>query len=614
MKAAKWLAYVVASLPVMGAATEPLHNLILVVPDGLRSAIVDSTTAPTLERLRQEGVNFRNSHALFPTFTTANASAFATGHGLGDTGDFSNTLYTGVAFQGSVPPFLENDVILRELNMHLSGNYLHETPILTAARAKGVSVALIGKLGPVGIFDYDALKGEGSVLIDDSTGAPNNKGAPLSPEWLEAIKAAGFKPEAAGRGNNGNPGDIHQPGTWIPDFAQQQYFLEMAVKVVLPRFKEAGKPFVLVYWSRDPDGSQHNQGDGESGINGPTSLSAIRTVDSAVAALEQSLKSLQLYDTTNIVVAADHGFSTISKDSKSSPAAGGSYPDTNPNELPAGFLAMDLAAALQKSDADLKLFDPDDGDKGVDWKTAHPAKGDGVIGHDIKTPLVVVAANGGSDLIYIPKSVAKPQAQQLGAQIVRVLLEQDYVSGVFVDETRLGRIPGTLSLQDIGLIGSAVTPVPAVVVNFRSFATECHRIKELCSIEIADTKLQAGQGMHGSLSRGDTWNFMAARGPDFRKGFVDELPASNADIGMTIANLLQLKVQPKGALSGRVLTEALNTASASGPAPAVVSRTLESKPDPQYGLKTILKTQTVGKHTYVDAGGFAGRTVGLEPN
>ncbi len=26
-------------------------------------------------------------------------------------------------------------------------------------------------------------------------------------------------------------------------------------------FKARNKPFVLVFWSRDPDGTQHNQGD-----------------------------------------------------------------------------------------------------------------------------------------------------------------------------------------------------------------------------------------------------------------------------------------------------------------------------------------------------------------
>jgi predicted AlkP superfamily pyrophosphatase or phosphodiesterase len=73
-------------------AQEHAHNVVLFVADGLRSRMVDEATAPTLAAMAREGVYLRNSHALFPTFTTANASAMATGHMLGDTGDFSNTI------------------------------------------------------------------------------------------------------------------------------------------------------------------------------------------------------------------------------------------------------------------------------------------------------------------------------------------------------------------------------------------------------------------------------------------------------------------------------------------------------------------------------------------
>src|SRR5579863_445866 len=77
------------------AQGNPPRNLVLFVPDGLRSRIVSPETAPAMADVRDKGVNFSNSHALFPTFTTANASGLATGHYLGDTGDFSNTIYTG---------------------------------------------------------------------------------------------------------------------------------------------------------------------------------------------------------------------------------------------------------------------------------------------------------------------------------------------------------------------------------------------------------------------------------------------------------------------------------------------------------------------------------------
>ena len=73
----------------------------LFVADGLRSRMVDDTTAPTMAAIARDGVSLRNSHSLFPTFTTANASGMATGHMLGDTGDFSNTIYAGFPVPGA---------------------------------------------------------------------------------------------------------------------------------------------------------------------------------------------------------------------------------------------------------------------------------------------------------------------------------------------------------------------------------------------------------------------------------------------------------------------------------------------------------------------------------
>src|SRR5438132_13737030 len=207
MRAAKWLACAVLSMPLIGAAVQQPHNLILFVPDGLRSAIVDPATAPTLERLRQEGVNFKNSHSLFPTFTTANASAFATGHHLGDTGDYSNTIYTGrpVASAGnSVTPFLENDRVLGEVDQYFGGDYLNEETILKAARGGGFGTAAIGKLGPVLIFDHTERTGEQTIIVDDATGSAN--GIPLSDDLKAALTAAGLPPATPGRGDNGRAG------------------------------------------------------------------------------------------------------------------------------------------------------------------------------------------------------------------------------------------------------------------------------------------------------------------------------------------------------------------------------------------------------------------------
>src|SRR5205085_12213393 len=267
------------------------HNLILFVPDGLRGRIVTPQTAPAMAEVRDKGVNFANSHSLFPTFTTANASAMATGHYLGDTGDFSNTIYTGYPVgpaDGTVTPFLEVNPVIIDVDEHFGGDYLNEETVLRMARAKGYSTAAIGKLGPTLIFDHtDKIGANGlhSIVIDDATGGKN--GVPLSQEMQDALTKANLPLATPPRGENGKAGDAKTPGTTTPNTAQQAYLADVATKVVLPMFKARNKPFVLVFWSRDPDGSQHNTGDSLNtitpGINGPTSLAGIKTADNHLA-------------------------------------------------------------------------------------------------------------------------------------------------------------------------------------------------------------------------------------------------------------------------------------------------------------------------------------------
>jgi len=111
------------------------------VPDGLRAQSVTPQSAPAIAAVRDHGVNFANSHSLFPTLTMANASGMATGHYLGDSGVFSNTIFTGypvAAADGSMTPFIENDPILGDIDAHFSGNFVDEDTILQSARHQGV--------------------------------------------------------------------------------------------------------------------------------------------------------------------------------------------------------------------------------------------------------------------------------------------------------------------------------------------------------------------------------------------------------------------------------------------------------------------------------------------
>ncbi|HKW94744.1 MAG TPA: alkaline phosphatase family protein [Methylomirabilota bacterium] len=623
----------------------PRHNVIVVVADGLRADAVNPTDAPTMWRLRNSGVSFANSHSVFPTFTTPNAAAIATGHFPGDTGDFSNALFTGFpvfngrppSFTGKTPgtnvPFIEDDQVLGDIDEHFpGGNFLSEEALLAFGRRHGFHTAAVGKLGPTLIQDVTqgnplngAFTTPDTVVIDDRTGTTT--GLPLSAAIQTALQNSGLPlatpPRVQPAGNNVTP------GTRDANIAQQQYFADAITKAVLPTFRVDGEPFILVYWSRDPDGSQHNQGDSLNtlvpGINGPTSKAAIKNADDNLRQILDFIRSdPDLAAKSDVFVTADHGFSTISRHDldasgrrfTKSYAATRTYRDpsgrleVNAGFLPPGFVAIDLAHGLG-----LPLFDADSQitvgginvytpvDPTVPQPTAtvrqRPASGNGLIGGsgrigDPTDAKVVVAANGGSNLIYVPD-----HDQALVRRIVGVLAQQDYTGGIFVDDA-YGRVPGALPLSAINLKGSAALPTPAVVLNFRSFPTDpANRL--LTMVEIADTGLQQGQGMHGSFSRADTFNFMAATGPDFKRGFVDHAPVSNADIAVTFADILGFDLPGKGKLSGRVLEEALARGHST---PSAAHHVRVSPRIPGSKFRTVLLFQTLGQHVYADEACF----------
>src|SRR5579863_2901225 len=169
-----WIAVALAPWPVclsyISAQEKPAanhaRNVVIFVFDGLRAGSVNAVDSPTMFWIRTHGVNFVNSHSLFPTFTTANASAIATGHYLGDTGDYSNQIYVGrpVFFDGnfgrspgSYAPYIENNRVLGDLDAQFHGNYLNEETLLAAARKHGFNTAAVGKMGPVAIQDVSQL-------------------------------------------------------------------------------------------------------------------------------------------------------------------------------------------------------------------------------------------------------------------------------------------------------------------------------------------------------------------------------------------------------------------------------------------------------------------------
>ena len=175
----------------------------------------------------------------------------------------------------------------------------------------------------------------------------------------------------------------------------------------------------------------------------------------------------------------------------------------------------------------------------------------------------------------------------------------------------VGQIPGALASSSIALDGSGQMPRTAIVVAFRSFSTD-RRTPAMTGVQIADTGLQEGQGMHGGFSRANTFNNMAAVGPDFKHGFVDRAPVGNTDIAPTLAHILGLELPGIGSLHGRVLFEALEDGPASVPFRVLTATSTETAT----GKASVLRYQEAEGRRYFDFACFVDlhdRVTGTRP-
>ncbi len=166
------------------------------------------------------------------------------------------------------------------------------------------------------------------------------------------------------------------------------------------------------------------------------------------------------------------------------------------------------------------------------------------------TEKIIVAANGGSDYIYIPNH--DPSVMKL---LVNFFQRRQEYSAIFLDETRylLGvHFPhGALPLSYVKLenkdgrnpdIVVSMTNNPNVIVN------------GLHGTEFDSTNGYTERGDHGSFGKIDVHNTLLAIGPDFNSGMINYLPSGNVDVAPTIAKILDLKLKNT---DGRILLESI---------------------------------------------------------
>lgn len=260
--------------------------VIVFVVDGLRPDSITAEDTPTLFRLRAEGVDFVDGHAVFPTVTRVNAAALSTGAQPGTSGLLGNQLYVA-----AVDPGRAFD----------TGNYHN---LLALDRATGGRLLMAPTLA-------ERLHAWGRRLVGVSSGSTGSAFLlnPKAPAGIGAVVNGYFDPgktvaypepvsEAILSKLGPAPPKLAGGARYDASVAWAQRVLR---EYVLPELQ----PDVVINWLTEPDHSQHHVG-----VGSPDAREALRHDDAELARVLASLDGLGLAGRTDVLVASDHGFST----------------------------------------------------------------------------------------------------------------------------------------------------------------------------------------------------------------------------------------------------------------------------------------------------------------
>ncbi len=295
------LALLVAAL-VANAQPTPARRHLLIVIDGLRPDYVTADVMPNLTALGKRGVVFNRHHSVYPTVTRVNASSISTGaypetHGL---------LGNNVFFP-RVDPAKPLDTAERSNLLKIADT---EKRLLTA-KTMGESLREAGRKMLV-----VSSGSSGSAFLNNHTVAG---GAIIHYQYVlpEALREDLKAIDPA-------PAPDTQPG------ALDRYAVDALLKVGIPRID----PSVTVLWLSGLDSTAHDKGIGD-----PATIEILKLVDGQIKRIEDGLKAAKLFESYNIWVTSDHGFSTytggIDLDAILKPFAG-SLPDGSPRIVNAG--------------------------------------------------------------------------------------------------------------------------------------------------------------------------------------------------------------------------------------------------------------------------------------
>ena len=588
------------------------RRVIVFVWDGLRADDLTPEITPNYFALVRSGVVFADHHAVYPTFTMMNSASIATGTYPGAHGFYGNVVYApsargknakGAEIDFSAPAFIEDFGVVEAVRDAYQGRLTLVSTMLQAAQVKGMTTAAVGKFGAAFIQDYT----RGGIILDEDAAMPlafakelqqagyalprnsvnayeggaltlaNDNGDPTAPIPIARLKD----------GQTGDPldrsGALSRRGF--------TYLTDVFVNYILPN----KKPNLTIFWSKEPDATSHAYGPGTY-----NSIDATRMNDEILGRIVAKLRELGWENSTDIIITQDHNHSTVSGDVSHYPLRAIADRGVGPPD-PLGYAVSGFVRTAELLTRDgLKAYDgagcrniPTLSGIQADGTHLYPVKDDRdgevcgraqsytspgyVVPKPVPAGAIVVAANAGSDYLFVPD-----HSTQTVRAAVASLQSRLQFGAIFVSD-RYGEIAGTLPTSLIKTENSG--RAPDIIVSFNYDETTAVVGKSGVSYASSVNR----RGDHGSFSPTDVHISLMARGPHFKPGLRDPLPSANVDIAPTVARILGFSMPDA---QGRVLEEALE----GGPALtdyAVFNKTYRSSR--QTGLRMRLPTDLDGR-------------------
>lgn len=575
--------------------------------DGLRPDFVTRAETPNLYAMEHEGVDFARSHALYPTVTMVNAAALATGARPGEAGILGDSMYLAPALAHAGAPILAEPQFHRILG-HPFG--LEDAPLLAQLNGpKGFAGRLLGLDTVAQEVEreggYSAVVGkEGPAFLwDNRVASVKNGRDSLMAQHKNYLFATDSLVEPASLAHEikaAMPAAAVRDG--VLDAARDDYFTSVVAERAIPAARSAvldGRPAMVVLWLHNPDLTQHM-----AGLGTAPALAALKNCDANLGRLRAAIHAAGMDSHTDLIVVSDHGFATIRLSI-----------DLN------GLLA---AAGIKKS---------------------------------VTSDDVVIARNGGSDLVYLSrKDFPTRDARRAELQrIVNFAEAQEWCGVIFSRDSALGEpamrgfrpepylgwIVGTFNEAVAGILSPG--RAPDLVVSFRELPDVDNRqftgplrlaffigahgqhsvtnrsqplVHPVEGVIYSDAPhFTTGMGMHGALGPREVHNFCAAIGPDFRRRFVDLSPSANTDIAPTVTKLLGIlpNIGPGGLHAyGRPLLEAMESGRRSpGVARPVVMTTRLTLQG--VAVTSTLRMTRLGDRYYLDSSDSVRTPLGSSP-